>query len=102
MACCEIEEIASCKEELECYLSSEAEPDNHLLFSLNDHLVKDGWVRSKGELFAFKKPPFLGGSFQADNITLMSITNYHNGLSKLYMQVRNLEPGTEVVAKAIK
>jgi hypothetical protein len=77
----ELIQVSSSQREFELALKTRDFQVDWLLADLIDSLQEQGMRRSPRECFAFRTPPILGGTLQAQNIVPWDLETYHVSLS---------------------
>lgn len=95
----ELKQVAVCVEEFEWDLTQTERREELLMQSLADAAFAAGIKPGAAECLAFRTPPVLGGPPQPENLVAWSSVSYHTGLADLWRRIKDLPPGTEVVAQ---
>lgn len=95
----ELRQIADSQVEFEALLDCEEYQREWLLSHVVAQLRQSGLIRSRGQCYAFRTPPMLGGQLATSNIIIWDLAAYQSGTSKVHRQVVDLPPGTEIVIK---
>jgi hypothetical protein len=95
----ELKQVAVCVEEFDWDRTQPKRREELLMQSLADAALSAGLKPGAAECLAFRTPPMLGGQFQPDNLVPWNFVVYHSGLAKLWLQIKDLPLGTEVVAR---
>lgn len=88
-------------DELRAALDTPEGQDQYLLAGLAMAAHDCGLVLGDDQVYAFEKPPILGGTFDVENITMMDFVVAVNLAGQLHEQVRDLPPGTPITGFAI-
>ena len=97
-----LNQIAHCSEEFEWDLSQADKRTAWLMQPLAEAATAAGMVLEVGECLAFQTPPMLNGKLHPSNLVCLDLLKYHQGLSKLFPQLRDLSLGTRVVPVVIR
>ncbi|TMC81424.1 MAG: hypothetical protein E6I61_14905 [Chloroflexi bacterium] len=92
--------VAGTRDELQAKLDTPEGQDQYLLGGLAMALDRDGLQLQPEQVYDFKVPPKLGGTFEPSNITVMDFVVSVNIAGQLHDQIRNVPPGTKI--KGIK
>jgi hypothetical protein len=95
----ECKQVAWCVEELEYEIGNEQGQRPLLMAPLADAAKKQGVRLAKGQCYAFRTPPILGGRLDPSNLVPWDIYAYHSGLPKLFAQIHGLPPGTQIIPR---
>ena len=95
----ELKQVADSRAEFEALLELEEYRREWLMSHLVERLRQAGVERGRGQCFAFRTPPMLGGELSPGNVVVWDLAAYQAGTSKVHQQVKGLPPGTEVVIK---
>jgi hypothetical protein len=98
----ELKQLADSQAEFEALLEVEEYQREWLMSHLVGALQQSGLTRSRGQCYAFRTPPMLGGQVSPSNIVVWDIAAYQSGMSKVHEQAGRLSPGTKVVIKPEK
>jgi hypothetical protein len=96
----ELKQVAVCVEEFDWDRTQPQRREELLMQSLADTALSAGLKPGAGECLAFRTPPMLGGQLRPDNLVRWNLVAYHNGLAKLWPQIKDLPLGTVVVRPA--
>jgi hypothetical protein len=96
----DLKQVADSRSEFEALLALEEYQREWLMSHLVDQLRQSGVTRARGQCYAFRTPPMLGGQLSPSNIVVWDLAAYQSGTSKVHQQVGGLPPGTEVVIKS--
>lgn len=69
------------------------------LAPLVDKLEGSGRLLGAGQCYSFVQALGLGGTLSVANVTVIPVENHFRGWGKVFRQVDDLPPGTEIVAK---
>lgn len=89
-----LEHVADSKEHFAEKLDAEA--NDWLMIPLIDKCVSAGLVLQRGQCYRFKIPPFLGGSYDLDNIFVGDLREHYAFIADIYRQTKNLPNGAKV------
>jgi hypothetical protein len=95
----ELKQIAACIEEFESDLTQPERRQEWLMQDLADAAFASGIKPVIGKCLAFRTPPMLGGSLKPENLVRWNFTAYHCGLAQLFLQIKGLPLGTQVVVR---
>ena len=95
----ELKQIADSRPEFEALMEVEEYQREWLMSHLVEQLQRSGVARPRGQCYAFRTPPMLGGQLSPTNIVLWDLDAYQSGTSKIHQQLFQLPPGTEIVFK---
>ncbi len=95
----ELKQVADCVEEFEWDRKQPERREELLMQSLADAALAAGIKPGAAECLAFCTPPMLGGPLRPENLVAWNFVAYHTGLADLWRQIKDLPPGTEVVAQ---
>lgn len=95
----ELKQVANTQAEFEALLELEEYQREWLMSHLVEQLRQSGVTRARGQCYAFRTPPILGGQLSPSNIVVWDLSAYQSGTSKVHQQVARLPPGTHVVIK---
>ena len=95
----ELKQVAYSRTEFEALLELEEYQREWLMSHLVEQLRQSGLARARGQCYAFRTPPMLGGQLSPSNVVVWDLAAYQSGTSKVHQQVGGLPPGTEVVIK---
>ena len=74
----------------------------HFAVTLLEPLLSDNQRPSKGQLFSFRTPPVLGGSFETDNLEASDISVHFSTLGQIWKQVKDLPEATRISGVTIE
>ena len=100
LVACDLKRVADSRLEFEALLELEEYQREWLMSHLAEELRQSGVRRARGQCYAFRTPPMLGGQLSPSNIIVWDLAAYQSGTSKVHQQVGGLPPGTEVVIKS--
>src|SRR5262245_46136789 len=95
----ELKQIADSRPEFEGLLELEDYQREWLMSHLVETLQRSGISRGRGQCYAFRTPPILGGALAVSNVVAWDLAAYQLGTSKIHQQVSGLPLGTHVIVK---
>jgi hypothetical protein len=95
----ELKQVSDSRAEFEALLELEDYQQEWLMSHLVEQLRQSGMARARGQCYAFRTPPMLGGHLSPTNVVVWDLAAYQSGTSKVHQQVGGLPPCTEVVIK---
>jgi len=93
----ELKQIADSRAEFEALLELEEYQREWLMSHLVEQLRRLSILRPRGQCYAFRTPPILGGQLSPSNIVVWDLETYQSGTAKIHRQIGGLPPGTQVV-----
>ena len=69
---------------------------NWLMIPLVDELVQHGVRLRKGQCYAYKQLPILGGDYILENVAVIGIPEHFRAYGSIHRQIKDLPDGTEV------
>lgn len=97
----ELNPIADSKEDFFAKIEDPDNANDWLMMSLVDACVAEGKVLSAGKCYHFTIPTVLGGKYDVDNITTVSMKEHFDFLADLHEQIESLPDGTPLQLKVI-
>lgn len=88
-------------DELRAALNTPEGQDQYLLGGLALAAHDRGLVLQDEQVYAFEKPPILGGTFDLENVTVMDFVVAVNLAGQVHEQIRDLPPGTPITGFTI-
>ena len=92
----EVTEVATSEAEFVELLNVEDNVADWFLLPLVDEMSEAGKTLGLGQCYGFKSLPVLGGEFEFNNVTILSITDYWAFCGHIHAQLDGLPDGTEV------
>lgn len=86
----ELNEVAGNRADFERLAEEEAAGRKWFMGPLVDQVQQNGIGRSKGQIYGFKKLPLHGGAMTWENVEATNPVVYHNTISQVHQQKRDL------------
>jgi hypothetical protein len=91
-----VEALAESKESFLQKIDIDNNASDWLSIPLVDKCVSSGMILNKGECYAYKIIPLIGGSYDINNIYKANIVAYLKYLSDISHQLKNVPNGTKI------
>jgi hypothetical protein len=96
-----LSKVADSRDDFGLKLDEGETANQWLMIPLVDSLVSAGVSLERGQCYAFKTPPVLGGGYTIDNCGVLPIADYLQGYAALHKQLVGVPDGANVALKVI-
>jgi hypothetical protein len=93
--------VAESQDEFGVKIDEDGNANNWLAIPLVDKLVAAGVILARGQCYAFKQLPILGGDYVVENFSPLGIADWLTACGSIHEQLRDVPDGTEVVLEVV-